>query len=86
MVEFCISILWNLDIKREAGYRVRDIFNEDNEFFIYDKSSSETVKKYDILYIRTYPIGDIMRIAGGGILRSVAGPIIYTFYIKDKGF
>jgi cupin superfamily acireductone dioxygenase involved in methionine salvage len=46
-----------LDIKRRVGYKVRDIFNEDNELFIYDKSLSETVKKYDIQYIRPYPIG-----------------------------
>jgi hypothetical protein len=59
-----------LDIKRGFGYKVRDIFDEDNELFIYDKSSSETVKKYDIQYIRPYPIGNITRIAGGGILLS----------------
>jgi SEC-C motif len=60
-----------LDIKRGVGYKVRDIFNEDNnELFIYDKSSSETVKKYDIQYLRPYPIGNITRIAGGGILLS----------------
>jgi len=40
------------------------------KLFIYDKSSSETVKKYDIQYIRPYPIGNITRIAGGGILLS----------------
>jgi hypothetical protein len=59
-----------LDIKRGFGYKVRDIFDEENELFIYDKSSSETVKKYDIQYIRPYPIGNITRIAGGGILLS----------------
>ena len=57
-----------LDIKRGVGYKVRDIFNEDSELFIYDKSSSETAKKYDIQYLRPYPIGNITRIAGGGIL------------------
>jgi hypothetical protein len=59
-----------LDIKRGFGYKVRDIFDENNELFIYDKSSSETVKKYDIQYIRPYPIGNITRIAGGIILLS----------------
>ena len=59
-----------LDIKRGVGYKVRDVFNEGNELFIYDKSSSETVKKYDIQYLRPYPIGNITRIAGGGILLS----------------
>ena len=59
-----------LDIKRGFGYKVRDIFHEDNELFIYDKSSSETVKKYDIQYMRPYPIGNITRIGGGGILLS----------------
>jgi hypothetical protein len=33
-----------LDIKRGAGYKARDIFDEGNELFIYDKSFSETVK------------------------------------------
>jgi hypothetical protein len=59
-----------LDIKRGAGYKARDIFDEGNELFIYDKSSSETVTKYDIQYIRPYPIGNITRIAGGVILLS----------------
>jgi len=59
-----------LDIKRGFGYKVRDVFDEENELFIYDKSSSETVKKYDIQYIRPYPIGNITRIAGGIILLS----------------
>jgi hypothetical protein len=59
-----------LDIKRGVGYKVRDIFDEDNELFIYDKSSSEIVKKYDIEYIRPYPIGNITRIASGVILLS----------------
>src|SRR5215831_8813440 len=59
-----------LDIKRGAGYKARDIFDEDNELFIYDKSSSETVRKYDIQYIRPYPIGNITRIASGVILLS----------------
>jgi hypothetical protein len=59
-----------LDIKRGAGYKARDIFDEGNELFIYDKSSSETVKKYDIQYIRPYPIGNITRIASGVILLS----------------
>jgi hypothetical protein len=40
------AIAWKsreiLDIKRGVGYKVRDIFDEDNELFIYDKSSSET--------------------------------------------
>jgi len=59
-----------LDIKRGFGYKVRDLFNEGNELFIYDKSSSETVKKYDIQYIRLYPVGNITRIGGGGLLLS----------------
>src|SRR5215831_20621015 len=70
MVQFCIRFFEILDIKRGFGYKVRDIFDEDNELFIYDKSSSETVKKYDIQYIRPYPIGNITRIAGRGILLS----------------
>jgi Protein of unknown function (DUF2384) len=68
-----------LDIKRGVGYKVKDIFNEDNELFIYDKSSSETVKKYDIQYLRPYPIGNITRTAGGGILLSRS----HLPYIKD---
>jgi hypothetical protein len=68
-----------LDIKRGVGCQVRDIFNEDNELFIYDKSLSETVKKYDIQYIRLYPIGNITRTAGGGILLSRS----YLPHIKD---
>ena len=68
-----------LDIKRGVGYKVKDIFNEDNELFIYDKSSSETVKKYDIEYLRPYPIGNITRTAGGGISLSRS----HLPYIKD---
>jgi SEC-C motif len=68
-----------LDIKKGVGYKVRDIFDEDNELFIYDKSSSETVKKYDIQYIRPYPIGNITRIAGGGLLLSRS----HLPYIRD---
>jgi hypothetical protein len=59
-----------LDIKKGVGYEVKDIFNEGKELFIYDKSSSEIVKKYDIQYIRPYPIGNITRIASGVILLS----------------
>jgi hypothetical protein len=59
-----------LDLKRGVGYEVKDIFNEDNGLFIYDKSSSEIVKKYDIQYLRPYPIENITRTAGGGILVS----------------
>ena len=68
-----------LDIKRGVGYKVRDIFNEDNELFIYDKSLSETVKKYDIQYVRLYPTGNITRTAGGGIMLSRS----YLPHIKD---
>ena len=57
-----------LDIKRGVGYKVKDTLDDDNELFISNKSSSETVKKYDILYLRPYPIGNITRIAGGVIL------------------
>ena len=70
-----------LDIKRGVGYKVRDIFNEYSELFIYDKSSSEIVKKYDIQYLRPCPIGNITRIAGGSILLSlVTYPILETMY------
>ena len=42
-----------LDIKRGVGYKVRDIFNQDNELFIYDKSLSETVRKVKyVQYVR----------------------------------
>jgi SEC-C motif len=57
-----------LDIRRGVGYKVKDIFNETNEFFVYDKSSSQSLNKYDILYSRPYPIGNITRLAGSGII------------------
>ncbi|MFZ0513463.1 MAG: SEC-C metal-binding domain-containing protein [Candidatus Nitrosopolaris sp.] len=68
-----------LDIKRGVGYKVKDTLDDDNELFISNKSSSETVKKYDILYLRPYPIGNITRIAGGVILL----PRTHLHYIKD---
>jgi SEC-C motif len=73
-----------LGIKRGAGYKARDIFDEGNELFIYDKSSSETVKKYDIQYIRPYPIGNITRIAGGGILLSRSHLPFISDYISNN--
>ena len=57
-----------LDIRRGVGYKVKDIFNETNEFFVYDRSSSQSLNKYDILYSRPYPIGNITRLAGSGII------------------
>ncbi len=49
------------------------------EFFIHDMSSSATVKKYDILYVRLYPVGNIIRFAGGVI----SLPRRYLPYIKE---
>ena len=57
-----------LDIRRGVGYKVKDIFNETNEFFVYDRSSSQSLNKYDILYSRPYHIGNITRLAGSGII------------------
>ncbi|MFY9873664.1 MAG: SEC-C domain-containing protein, partial [Candidatus Nitrosopolaris sp.] len=51
-----------LDIRRGVGYNVKDIFNERNEFFVYDRSSSQSLNKYDILYSRPYIIGNITRL------------------------
>ena len=49
-----------LEVKRGTGYEVKDIFNNagnKNQFFVFDKSSSEKVNKYDIQYMRVYPVG-----------------------------
>jgi hypothetical protein len=59
-----------LDIRRGVGYKVKDIFNETNEFFVYDRSSSQSLNKYDILYSRPYHIGNITRLGGAGIVLS----------------
>ena len=56
-----------LEVKRGVGYRVRDIF-ETSELFIFDRSSSENLVKYDVLFARPYPIGSIVRLGGGGKL------------------
>ncbi|MGA9318458.1 MAG: SEC-C metal-binding domain-containing protein [Nitrososphaeraceae archaeon] len=71
-----------LEVKRGTGYEVKDILNEarsNNQFFVFDKSSSEKANKYDIQYMRVYPVGSINRITGVGILM----PRRYLPYIKD---
>lgn len=57
-----------LDIRRGVGYKVKDIFNETTEFFVYDRSSSQSLNKYDILYSRPYHVGNITRLGGAGIV------------------
>ena len=57
-----------LDIRRGVGYKVKDIFNETNELFLYDRASSQSLNKYDILYSRPYHIGNITRLGGGVIV------------------
>jgi len=40
-----------LEVKRGTGYKVKDIFNDagnNNQFFVFDRSSSELANKYDI--------------------------------------
>jgi hypothetical protein len=46
---------------------------------VFDKSSSEKVNKYDIQYMRVYPVGRINTITGVGILM----PRRYLVHIKD---
>lgn len=55
-----------LEITVGTGYKASDVFSKE-EFFIWDVSSSSMVKKYDILYVRLYPVGNIIRFAGGVI-------------------
>ena len=57
-----------LDIRRGVGYKIKDIFNETNELFVYDRASSQSLNKYDILYSRPYHIGNITRLGGGVIV------------------
>ena len=71
-----------LEIKRGTGYVVKDIFSNagnNNQFFVFDKSSSEKTNKYDILYMRVYPVGSINTLTGVGILM----PRRYLPHIKD---
>ena len=71
-----------LEVKRGTGYEVKDIFNDagnNNQFFVFDKSSSEKVNKYDIQYMRVYPVGSIKTITGVGILM----PRRYLAHIKE---
>jgi hypothetical protein len=71
-----------LEVKRGTGYVVKDIFNDarnNNQFFVFDRSSSEKVNKYDIQYMRAYPVGSINTITGVGILM----PRRYLSHIKD---
>ncbi len=71
-----------LEVKRGTGYEVKDIFNDagnNNQFFVFDRSSSEKANKYDIQYMRVYPVGSINMITGVGILM----PRRYLAHIKD---
>ena len=71
-----------LEIKRGIGYEAKELFNDaenENQFFVFDKSSSEKVNKYDIQYMRVYPVGRINTITGVGILM----PRRYLAHIKD---
>jgi hypothetical protein len=67
-----------LEIKIGTGYKASDVFSKE-EFFIHDMSSSAAVKKYDILYVRLYPVGNIIRFAGGVI----SLPYRFLPYIKE---
>ena len=51
-------------IRRFAGIYVRDLFSS-KEYFIHDVSSTLQLYPYDLLLVRPYPIGDIVRVAGG---------------------
>ncbi len=71
-----------LEVKRGIGYEVKHIFSNagnNNQFFVFDKSSSEKTNKYDILYTRVYPVGSINTLTGVGILM----PRRYLPHIKD---
>jgi hypothetical protein len=57
------------DIKKGSGYTIRDIFeNHEKQLFLFDRSSSFTISKYDILYTRLYSVGDIIRSSGSLIV------------------
>jgi len=56
-----------LEIKIGTGYKISDIFTKE-EFFLHDVRSSTTVKKYDIMYTRLYPVGSVIRAASGLIV------------------
>ena len=68
-----------LEITIGTGYKVSDVFTKE-EFFIHDVTSSTSVKKYDIIYLRLYGVGgSIIRTASGMILVSR----IYLHHIKN---
>lgn len=68
-----------LEITIGTGYKVSDVFTKE-EFFIHDVTSSTSVKKYDIIYLRLYEVGgSIIRTASGMILLSR----IYLHNIKN---
>jgi hypothetical protein len=82
-----------LEIKRGTGYEVKDIFNDvmnNNQFFVFDGSSSEKVNKYDIQYMRVYPVGSINTITGVGILMPrrylphIKGYVLHNFELFNK--
>ena len=57
------------DIKKGSGYTIRDVFdNHEKQLFLFDRSSSFTISKYDILYTRLYSVGDIIRSSGSLIV------------------
>ncbi len=57
------------DIKKGSRYTIRDVFdNHEKQLFLFDRSSSFTISKYDILYTRLYSVGDIIRSSGSLIV------------------
>jgi len=72
-----------LEIKVGTGYKASDVFSKE-EFFIHDISSSAIVKKYDILYVRLYPVGNIIRFAGGVILLPYRSIPYIQEYVLDN--
>ena len=57
------------DIKKGSGYTITDVFdNHEKQLFLFDRSTSFTISKYDILYTRLYTVGDIIRSSGSLIV------------------
>lgn len=73
------------DIKKGSGYTITDVFdNQEKHLFMFDRSSSFTISKYDILYTRLYYVGDIIRNSGSLIVLSRRFLPVIKEYVRSS--
>lgn len=64
--EAALSFYEVTSITRGTGFEVKDIFTG-REFFVFDVSGSYSLSRYDLMFVRPYGVGDIVRLSGGGL-------------------